>query len=209
MTGNDDADGDSSHLIPGLWMSEADLDFSMAQDRALIERGLRLQDSYSAAMEAQENVRNLAAEAGRAGEEELPSYLPTEEEKAWDEYHERALSGIALQHRDVFKAFGLDPRRSVLFDDFPELLARACDPQCPVLYNPSEREFSLMETWGPAVLVIHFCPWSGKPLPKALSEEWTEAVNAVLGTEDWSYEDLREKLPDDYWTEAWWSTRGL
>jgi hypothetical protein len=206
MAGND-ADGDSSDHIPGL--SEADLDESMAQDRALIERGLKLQDSYSAAMEAQEKVRDLAAEVARAKGEELPSYLPTEEEKAWDEYHDRALSGIAVQHKGVFKAFGLDPRKSVLFDDFPELLARACDPQCPVLYDPSEREFSLMETWGPAVLVIQFCPWSGKRLPKSLSEEWTEAVNAEMGTEDWSYDDLRATLPGDYWTEAWWSTRGL
>jgi hypothetical protein len=109
----------------------------------------------------------------------------------------------------VLDVFELDPRRSALFNEFPKLLARACDPQCPVLFDPSECQFALMETWGPAILLISHCPWSGKPLPKSLSDEWNDAVNDVLGTDEWSHEDAREKLPREFWTEDWWRKRGL
>lgn len=208
MAESNGAEARSNERIAGLWDSEADLEESIAADRLLIKRGLKLHNDYCAAMEAQERAREAAAEAARA-RGEVPSDVPTAEERAWDEYNDRELSGIALRKEGVFEAFGLDPRKSVLFGEFPELLARACDPQCPVLYDPSERQFSLMETWGPAVLVIRFCPWSGRPLPKPLSEEWHEAVIVALGTDDWSYDDARAKLPRDYWTEAWWSARGL
>ena len=181
---------------------------AIEHDCVLIERGLKLHEAYGEAMEAQENAREAAEEAARARGEEA-QFVQTDEERAWNEFHDRGLSGIAFQHKPVYDAFRLDPTRSALYEAFPDLLDSACDPQVPVLYDPSERQFALMETWGPAVRVIAHCPFTGRALPAALGDAWRQAVSDVLGSEDWSYDEAREKLPRDYWIEAWWIARGL
>ena len=54
----------------------------------------------------------------------------------WDDIWE-GLYAILVDHkRGVRAAFGLDPRKSVLFAAFPDLLWAACDPQQPILYAP-------------------------------------------------------------------------
>ena len=65
-----------------------------------------------------------------------------------------------------------------------------------------------METWGPAVIVINHCPWTGKQLPESLDDLWHEQVSSELGTEDWAYDDVRTRLPE-FVTEQWWVSRGL
>lgn len=194
--------------VPGLWMTEDDLERRIERDIALLERGLELQELYVSVAEEQEAARDAREENAQALGK-TPDYAPTDEERAWDDYHNRALTGIALQNHVVLEVFGLDPRKSSLFSDFPELLARACDPKCPVLYDPPIREFSLMESWGPAVLVIDHCPWSGKALPKSLAGEWSDTISAMLQLDEWSIEEAREKLPAAYFTEEWWIDRGL
>lgn len=199
--------GSTETPIPGLGLTVEDLEHRIAQDRMLLESGLELVDTFAKAAESQEAARDAVEQAALARGEEI-KYVPTDEERTWEEHNNRALTGIAQQKQAVLEVFGLDPRKSALFGDFPKLLARACDPQSPVLYDPSAREFSLMETWGPAVIVISHCPWTGKALPGSLDDLWYELVSSELDTEDWTYEDVRARLPE-FVAEDWWISRGL
>ena len=191
-------------------MSEDDdeSDPAVERDIILLRRGFELHERFNAAMIQQEEARDAAIEAAKARGEK-PDYSPTGEEKAWDAYHDRALAGIAVHHRDVLEYFSLDPQKSVLSSDFPDLLDMACDPQTPVLYDPAIRRFALMETWGPAVRVISHCPWTGKELPRDLNDEWHDLIDVLMGNDDWSTDDARDKLATDYFCETWWVQRGL
>lgn len=184
-----------------------DDDYWRERDGELLERGLKLHDQYCKQMEAEEAERDAAEESAKARGETFVFSL-TNEERAWDEYHDRQLSGIAFSHKKLLVAFDLNPRKSALCNEFPDLLRWAFNPQSPVHYDPSERQFALMETWGPAVNTIAYCPITGKTLPDPLGEVWPDLVSKELGTEDWSYDEAREKLPD-FFTEAWWIERGL
>jgi len=178
----DEQDDAPEEPVTGLWMSKTVLETQIARNRELLERGLKLREDYA----AREKTRE------------------TDEEEAWRDCDDRLLSRLYDPKRFALKALGLDPRRSVLFKDFPELLARACDPQCPVSYRPALREFTLTGTLGPAALAISHCPWSGMALPASLADLWFDTVTDLLGTEDWSTEDVRAKLPEKYATEDWW-----
>ncbi|WP_269584509.1 DUF6980 family protein [Roseibium sp. Sym1] len=131
------------------------------------------------------------------------------EEGALEEFEDRLLANLWTHNRGVLQALGLDPRRSVLFDDLPELLARACDPQSPVIYRPALREFALAELSGGTALVIRHCPWSGKLLPASVSDDWFDLLTAELGTDDWRTEEARSRLPEAYFAEDWWIARHL
>jgi hypothetical protein len=178
------------------------------RDVELIERGLKLQEKYNLIASEQEAEREVLEEAARERGETLEITL-TDEERAWNEYTDRLTAGLALHHRELLKVFGLNPSKSSLYDEFPDILDSACNPEFPVLYSPSIRRFSLIETWGPAVRIIKYCPWSGKRLPKDLDDEWEKIVPETLGNEDWTYDEAREKLPNEFHTEEWWVKHGL
>ena len=181
---------------------------TIERDRVLLRRGLALHEKYCEAADAQEAARELAEkEAAQRGEKRV--FVETDEERAWDAYHERALTGIAIDNRHVFEQLGLDPRKSVLFETYPELLTQACNPQVPVLYDPSIRRFALKETWGPAMRTISHCPWSGRKLPQDLTDQWFDLIEELMGTDDWSTDEARARLSADYFNETWWIEREL
>ena len=181
---------------------------TIERDTVLLRRGLDLHEKYCHAADAQEAARELAEKEASERGEKL-AFAETEEEKAWDAYHDRALTGIAIDNRHVLEQLGLDPRKSALYESFPELLTQACNPQTPVLYDPSIRRFGLKETWGPALRTISYCPWSGRKLPDDLTDQWFDLIEDLMGTDDWSTDEAREKLSDDYFNETWWVERGL
>lgn len=181
---------------------------TIERDTLLLQRGLDLHQKYCEAADAQEAARELAGKVA-AERGEKPAFVATEEEQAWDVYHDRALTGIAIDNRHVLEQLGLDPRKSVLYETFPELLTQACNPQTPVLYDPSIRRFGLKETWGPALRTISHCPWSGRKLPEDLADRWFDLIEDLMGTDDWSTDEAREKLNGDYFNETWWVERGL
>ena len=178
------------------------------RDTVLLRRGRKLHETYCAAADKQEAERDRAeTEAAARGEKR--AFVETDEERAWDAYHDRALAGIAIDNRHVLEQLGLDPRRSVLFADYPELLIQACNPQVPVLYDPSIRRFALKETWGPAMQTISHCPWSGRKLPEDLTDQWFDLIEELMGTDDWSTDEARARLSADYFNETGWIERGL
>ncbi|WP_420334096.1 DUF6980 family protein [Roseibium sp.] len=194
--------------IPDPMMADEPWERTIERDTVLLRRGLELHAAFCEAAEAQEAARELAEKEASERGEKL-AFAETEEEKAWDAYNDRALTGIAIDNRHVLEQLGLDPRKSVLFESFPELLTKACDPQVPVLYDPSIRRFALKETWGPAMRTISHCPWSGRKLPEDLADQWFDLIEELMGTDDWSTDKAREKLSGDYFNETWWIERGL
>jgi hypothetical protein len=57
---------------------------------------------------------------------------------------------MLVERKDGVRAvFGLDPRKSTLFEAHPHLLWAACDPQQPIFYSPVFREFGFPVFDGP------------------------------------------------------------
>ena len=122
------------------------------------------------------------------------------DEAGWRPVWDRLFAILCSYKSPVKEAFGLDPRKSILYTDFPELLKSVCDPQLPTVYFPKLREFGLVVFDGGAFQLISFDPWSGKPLPKSLRKTWFDHFEG-LGIELW--EEL-EKVPEPYKDETWW-----
>jgi hypothetical protein len=132
------------------------------------------------------------------------------DEAAWDDIWEGLYALLASWKRDVREAFGLDPRRSSLFGDYPQLLRAACDPQQPVLYSPRFREFGLpVFDGGPALSVIDFDPWTGKALPPSVRDAYFAEAEKLLGREVGLLDDATGTLPKDFRGEVWWIERSL
>ncbi|MBA1157340.1 DUF6980 family protein [Microvirga mediterraneensis] len=103
--------------------------------------------------------------------------------------------------REAKEALQFDPKRSVLYGDHPELLKHACDTEVPIIYDPSIREFGVsVLDGGYCQMSFRFDPWSGKPLPTSLRDEWFEAIEA-LGIDPWNDKD---KTPARFNDETWW-----
>ncbi|WP_422041699.1 DUF6980 family protein [Roseibium sp.] len=200
------SDSDAETPDPDTFVEQ--LERTIERDTVLLRRGLDLHEKFCVAADAQEAKREQAEKEAASRGEKRP-FVETEEERAWDVYHDRALTGIAIDNRHVLEQLGLDPRNSALYETFPELLTQACNPQTPILYDPSIRRFGLKETWGPALRTISHCPWSGRKLPEDLADRWFDLIEELMGTDDWSTDEAREKLSSDYFNETWWIERGL
>lgn len=189
-------------------MEDSEEDSALDHDRNLLRRGLALHVKYIEAAEAQEAARDAYEEAERADGRE-PAFSLTDEERAWNEHHDRLAAGIAFHKKNVLDGLNLDPGNSALYADYTDILDRACDPQSTILYDPSIRTFAMMENWGPAIIVISHCPFTGKKLPDSLEDVWNQEIGELLGTDDWSYDFAREQLPEKYFDEQWWIERKL
>ena len=122
------------------------------------------------------------------------------DEVGWRHVWDGLFAILCSYKSQVKEAFELDPRKSVLFSDYPELLETACDLQLPIVYSPKFREFGLIVFNGAAIQNISFDPWSGKPLPGSLRETWFKHFES-LGIEPW---EEAEKVPDRHQDETWW-----
>jgi uncharacterized protein DUF6980 len=131
------------------------------------------------------------------------------DEAGWDEIWD-GLYAMLIERKDgVRTLFGLDPRKSALFAEFPDLLWAACDPQQPILYSPAFREFGFpVFDGGPAYITMSFDPWTGKKLPCSVRDAYFAEAEKILGPVG-ILDDALDTLPPAFRGEAWWVERGL
>jgi uncharacterized protein DUF6980 len=93
---------------------------------------------------------------------------------------------------------------SIFEKDFPELFSFIKENKVSIRYFPYERRFAIGLETIPAYQEIFYCPWSGKRLPAALSDEFAEILAerglSILEPDTWP-EDLRD--------ESWWIRAGI
>jgi hypothetical protein len=131
------------------------------------------------------------------------------DEAGWDEIWDGLYTILAERKGEVRQVFGLDPRKSVLFEEFSDLLWAACDPQQPIVYSPAFREFGYpVFDGGPSVTMLLFDPWTGKAVPPSVRDAYFEAEK-LLGREVGLLDDALDSLPEEFRGEAWWISRGL
>lgn len=90
------------------------------------------------------------------------------------------------------------------------------DIDCPLKYNPRFRSYILTipepylrKNEICVSFSILYCPRCSTPLPKDLSDEWSEIVEKEYGiTDEWNEEQLRH-LPQEFFTDEWWKKRRL
>lgn len=125
-------------------------------------------------------------------------------EKEWAVAWIGIWSFLCSSKQDTWKALDFDPTKSVLYGDYPDLLRHACDIEVPITYSPSFREFGVSVLDGGSSSIGFDCdPFSGKPLPTSLRDEWFEAIEA-LGIDPWEDKD---KIPARFNDETWWKER--
>jgi hypothetical protein len=97
-------------------------------------------------------------------------------------------------------------KESVLTKDFPELFARVTDDESAIVYLPEFREFGIpVLDGGPSKISVSHDPFSGKPLPRQLRDEWYAAVEKLLGRRP----SRGDTVPEEFESEAWWIARKL
>lgn len=130
-------------------------------------------------------------------------------EKGWEQVWSGLYAIMCDSKRQVRRAFELDPTRSQLYGQFPELLRWACDPQLPISYSPSFREFGVnVFDGGPATQGFSHDPFSGRALPSSVRDAWFKTVETLLGREVGILDELPD-LPAELDGEEWWIKRGL
>lgn len=132
------------------------------------------------------------------------------DEAGWNEIWDGLYAMLVERKDGVRAAFGLDPRKSTLFEAHPHLLWAACDPQQPISYSPVFREFGFpVFDGGPAVAAIAFDPWTGTPLPPSVRDAYFEEAEKLLGQDVGVLDEALDTLPPAFRGEAWWIERGL
>lgn len=147
-------------------------------------------------------------EANRRVCERFDDFDP--DEATWNDIWDGVFA-IMIEHLgEVRDAFDLDPRKSALFDAYPDLLWAACDPQQPIVYSPVFREFGMpVFDGGPAMTTLRFDPWTGKELPTSVRDAFFEEAEKILGHEVGVLDEELDTLPDAYQNETWWIEKGL
>jgi hypothetical protein len=86
------------------------------------------------------------------------------------------------------------------------------DPDKVIVYYAKTREYGLPVYDGKSIweadlsyMVITLCPWCGNELPVSLRDRLFEEGELLMGTDDFS----REDLPEEFQSDAWWRDRGL
>ena len=132
------------------------------------------------------------------------------DEDGWDEIWEGLYAILADAKSEVREVFGLDPRKSTLFSEFPGLLWSACDPQQPIVYGPSFREFGWpVFDGGPAFTTLRFDPYTGKQLPGSVRDAYFDEAEKLLGKDVALFDEELGTLPDAFRSEQWWIERGI
>lgn len=93
---------------------------------------------------------------------------------------------------------------SIYENDFPELFAFIREGKVAIGYMERFREFYISLPRTNACQLIHFCPWTGKPLPASVRDQYFE----VLENPNLTPYAVR-KLKREMAGEAWWIARGL
>lgn len=107
--------------------------------------------------------------------------------------------------------------KSVLREQFSEFFyyLENEDADIDLSYSPIDREFGIGCTGGgSSVIIIQYCPWSGKAFPKPLRDEWFDQL-LNMGIEepfDQMYNiggPFEKEFPKDFLTEEWWIKQKL
>jgi hypothetical protein len=147
-------------------------------------------------------------EANRAAWQRFQNY--DRDEEGWDEIWEGVFAILVEHIAEVREVFDLDPRKSQLFNDFPDLLCAACDAQQPVIYSPVFRGFGMpVFHGGPSMTTLRFDPWTGKPLPESLRDAFFDEAEKIIGHELGVLAEELDSLPAAYQSDAWWIEKGL
>jgi hypothetical protein len=147
-------------------------------------------------------------EANLAAVERLAEFH--RDEAAWEEIWEGLFAIVTGYKAAVHRAFGLDPRRSVLYAEFPDLLWSACDPQQPITYDPVFREFGIpVFDGGPSQMTLSFDPWTGRALPGSVRDAYFDEAEKRFGPDVGILDDILDTLPQEFRSEAWWIARDL
>ena len=83
------------------------------------------------------------------------------------------------------------------------------DYRVAIFYNNKIREYLIPDLEG-LFIVLEFCPWCGKKLPKSLRSEWYSLLETEWGIEtDVGEEISRKDIPSEFCSDEWWKKRGL
>ena len=93
---------------------------------------------------------------------------------------------------------------SILEADYPELFRFVNEKKIAIHYSAPRRLFQIGAEEGGFGQAIMFCPWTGKKLPRPLSEEFSKLLTSkdlsILEPETW---------PEKWRSERWWIEAGL
>ena len=93
---------------------------------------------------------------------------------------------------------------SVFENEYPVLFRYIRERKLEIHYCASRRAFAIGGIDSCMRQEIHFCPWSGKRLPKSLAAEFSR----MLETKDLSGLEP-ETWPEAWRSEKWWIDAGL
>ena len=83
------------------------------------------------------------------------------------------------------------------------------DTRVQIGYIGMHREYFIKLRPSRAIQLIDYCPWCGQKLPKALSAEWYEILESLLGEVIYELDYSDERIPEEFRDETWWIKRNL
>ncbi len=93
---------------------------------------------------------------------------------------------------------------SIYETEFPELFSFIHEGKVAVEYLERFREFYIKLSTNSGLQLIHFCPWSGKPLPQSVRDQYFDILEDPELT-PYAVRKLKQQMQD----EAWWIAKGL
>ncbi|MCI5048518.1 MAG: hypothetical protein MRY59_13540 [Aquisalinus sp.] len=93
---------------------------------------------------------------------------------------------------------------SILKKEFSLLFRFIEEDKVAIKYIPYHRSIYIKIPSSGSLQEIHYCPWTGKKLPKSLSDEYFDQLDK-LGIDS---ENLDE-IPEEMKSEEWWIRLGL
>src|SRR5258708_2800309 len=75
-------------------------------------------------------------------------------------------------------------------------------------YSPRYREYGVKLPKSSGGILMDYCMFCGKKLPKSVSDEWFEILEKEYGLERPLTGD-KKKVPKEFVTDEWWKKRGL
>jgi hypothetical protein len=75
-------------------------------------------------------------------------------------------------------------------------------------YSQRYREYGIKIPQSTGYMIMDYCLSCGKKLPFSVRDEWFDILEKEYGLESPMEED-KKKVPQEFWTEEWWKTRGL
>jgi hypothetical protein len=75
-------------------------------------------------------------------------------------------------------------------------------------YSAKWREYGVTEAGSTGCMLMDYCMFCGKRLPKELRDMWFDILEKEYGLE-YPLEEDKNKVPKEFSTDEWWKKRGL